>query len=72
MNPLFLKRVKYYSFAFLVMGGIPYLAYLFFINFILKDECTDGATFFVYWIIVLFILYAVGLDFYNKRPRKKY
>lgn len=73
MRTLFFKKAGYFFLAILINVGVSFLAYLLFIHFVLKDGCTDGATFFVYWIIVLFIIYAVSVDFYERRPRiKKY
>jgi hypothetical protein len=70
MATLFFQRIRYYSLFTLTIAGAILLACFFFTHLILKDGCTDGAKFFVYWMSVLFILSIIGICFYHERPRE--
>jgi hypothetical protein len=74
-----LKRVSFYILAVLLVGMYLYFAWYLLLNKILHKEIfngdiihfTEGATFFVYLLVVLFLLFILLGSLYAIRPGSK-
>ena len=67
----FFKTFGHYLFGLVVLCLFIYFDYWFFIHAILKENATDGATFFVYLVVTIILICLIIRLFWIFRPKKK-